>query len=77
MPSPQLIPLGLLVVVIGIILIILGSLGGKSDVKVGVGGFIGPIPFGFGNDKTMVYIAIAITLVFFLSFLLIRALRQN
>lgn len=56
-----LVSFGILFVFIGMILIIIGSLaqaktaGGKeSDVKVAVGGFIGPIPFGFFSDKKMV-----------------------
>ncbi len=27
----------------------------KSNAKVAVGGFIGFIPFGFGNDKSLVW----------------------
>ena len=59
----QLIPLGILIVFIGMILIIIGVLSqaGKSDSKVAVGGFIGFIPFGFANDKRMLYFIIGLS----------------
>tara|TARA_Y100000310_G_scaffold231819_1_gene234531 strand:- start:9631 stop:9882 length:252 start_codon:yes stop_codon:yes gene_type:complete len=64
--------IGILVILIGFALVFIGamtqSFSGKSDTKVAVGGFIGFIPFGFGNDKRMVWVLItlmAIALVFF------------
>jgi len=32
----------------------------KMTTKVAVGGFIGPIPFGFFNDKSMFYLLISL-----------------
>ena len=55
---------GILVILIGFALVFIGALTqaftGKSDTKVAVGGFIGFIPFGFGNDKRMVWALIAL-----------------
>ena len=63
--------LGAVVILIGILLILIGSLmnGEKSEIKVGFGGFIGPIPFGFANEKGMlctVIVLIAVTLAVYL-----------
>lgn len=65
--------LGIVVILIGFALVFIGALtqtfSGKSDTKVAVGGFIGFIPFGFGNDKRMVWaliILMGIALAFFL-----------
>lgn len=69
----QLIPLGILVIFIGMILIFIGALSsikeGKSDSKIAVGGFIGFIPFGFANDKRMLYALIGISTIFMLLWL--------
>ncbi len=50
---------------IGIILIFLGFLlvfisASKTESKVAVVGLLGPIPFGFGNDKRLFVITLAI-----------------
>lgn len=68
----SLVFLGIILVFAGIIIIILGSLIGeqKGEVMFGVGGFIGPIPFGFANEKGMLYLVMAIALVMFLIFIL-------
>ncbi|MDD5086303.1 MAG: hypothetical protein PHV16_00980 [Candidatus Nanoarchaeia archaeon] len=51
----QLIPLGIIFIFLGVIIIMISALTNidkeKTDVKFGVGGFIGFIPFGFANDK--------------------------
>ena len=36
---------------------------GTSKTKVAVGGFIGPIPFGFGNDKQLVWFIAILSLL--------------
>ena len=55
--------LGVLVILIGFALVFIGALTqaftGKSDTKVAVGGFIGFIPFGFGNDKRLLWVLVA------------------
>ena len=59
---------GMLLVVVGFVLLAAGK---KAETRFAVGGFIGPVPFGFASDKEMLYIAIALTLFiavfFFLS----------
>lgn len=80
----NLIPIGVAVVIVGILTIFIGTLlaarGGKADTeagaKVAVGGFIGPILFGFGNDKTLLYAVIALSVVALLAFALFRLLAR-
>lgn len=59
----NLISLGVLIVFFGIILIFIGALSGakSGETKVAFVGLIGPIPFGFGNDKRLVFIGLGIT----------------
>ncbi len=75
----QLIPIGMIVIFIGMILIFIGALSsvkdGKTDAKVAVGGFIGFIPFGFGNDKKLMYFAMGLTAVMFFVWILFYLLR--
>jgi len=71
----QLISLGILIIIIGFIIIFFGILKGTkesaSSTKVAVGGFIGPIPFGFGNDKNLVWFVTILSLVLFLFWLFV------
>ena len=61
------VSLGILVILIGFALVFIGAMTqaftGKSDTKIAVGGFIGFIHFGFGNDKRMVWALIALMAV--------------
>jgi len=73
----QLILLGLILIVIGIVIVFVGSVltASKSkNVKVdwGVGGFIGPIPFGFGSNQKIVYLIAIISLIIFILFLFLN-----
>ena len=45
---------------------------GTSKTKVAVGGFIGPIPFGFGNDKQLVWFIAILSLAVFLVWVIMR-----
>ena len=69
----QLIGIGILLIIIGFIIVFFGTLmgakEGTSKTKVAVGGFIGFIPFGFGNDKQMVWFVAILSLVLFLVWL--------
>jgi uncharacterized membrane protein len=71
----NLMQVGTVIVFIGMIVIMIGSLkaqkssasasetgsaGSGPTAKVAVGGFIGPIPFGFSNDKTLMYFLIGL-----------------
>jgi uncharacterized membrane protein len=64
---------GFILIILGIVLIAASSLSGsgKTEGKVAVVGFIGPIPIGFGNDQRLVQIAIIIGIVIFVLLLLI------
>lgn len=63
--SYSLTSLGLLIILVGFALVLIGALtqaftGGKSDTKVAFGGFIGFIPFGFSNDKRLIWALIGL-----------------
>lgn len=66
----QLLSLGILLIIIGFIVVFFGLLIGSkestSNTKVAVGGFIGIIPFGFGNDKNLVWFVMILSFVLFL-----------
>lgn len=70
----QLISLGITIMIVGFIIVFFGALIGSkettSKTKVAVGGFIGPIPFGFGNDKNLIWFVTILSLVLFLVWLL-------
>ena len=54
--------IGIIIILIGFVLVFIGALSGtqSKDTKVAVGGFIGFIPFGFSNDKRMVWVLIGL-----------------
>ena len=74
----QLMILGALIVFIGFIVIFTGIFlslfnGSKevgSKAKVAVGGFIGPLPFGFGNDKNLILLAMILSIALSLFWLI-------
>ena len=72
MRMEQLISFGVLLIVIGFIVVFFGTLKGSNDskTKIAVGGFSGPIPFGFGNDKNMVWFVTALSAVIFLAWII-------
>jgi uncharacterized membrane protein len=61
----QLVTIGVVVILVGFALIVIGSIAGagKGEAKFAVGGFIGPIPFGFANDKWALYGIIAMSAI--------------
>jgi len=66
----QLVMLGVIVIFIGVAIVIIGSLlgagKGEGEAKIAVGGFIGPIPFGFANDRPLLYVVIAAAIIMFI-----------
>ena len=68
----NIISIGIFVILIGFALVFIGAMtglgSGQKDTKVAVGGFIGFIPFGFGNDKKMVWALIAMMAVVMIIF---------
>lgn len=72
----QLIPIGIIVILIGFALVVIGSILATSkskDAKVewAVGGFIGPIPFGFASRGDLLKIIIVISAIFLVAFLIL------
>jgi uncharacterized protein (TIGR00304 family) len=77
-----LIPLGIIFIFLGFIILMAGMLllsgqqsrekGSKPKVSIGVGGFIGPIPFGFANSRTMLYVVIGVALFLMIVWLILR-----
>ena len=71
-----LIFIGIILVFIGIAFTIVGSLFGakmdKSNTKFAVAGFIGPIPFGFGNNKQMLIFAIIFSIIIIILFFVLH-----
>ena len=67
------ISLGIIVILIGFTLVLIGLLnaGKDSGAKVAVGGFIGFIPFGFGNDKKLLWFVTIVSVILFLFWLFI------
>ena len=68
MRMDQIVSFGILVIIIGFVIVFFGALKGSSNTntKVAVGGFIGFIPFGFGNDKKMIWFVTALSAVILL-----------
>ena len=70
----QLISIGVIMILIGFVIVFLGTfMAAKettSKTKVAVGGFIGPIPFGFGNDKNFVWFVAILSIILFLVWLI-------
>ncbi|MBI2208797.1 hypothetical protein HYU50_04860 [Candidatus Woesearchaeota archaeon] len=77
--NQQLISIGILVILIGFAIVFIGSFLGtqKSETKVAVGGFIGFIPFGFANDKRMLWIVVGIMAALALFFIILPYLLRN
>ena len=73
--------LGIFIILIGFALVFIGALTqaftGKSDTKVAVGGFIGFIPFGFANDKRMMWVLIALMAVVLVFFIIMNFFFQQ
>lgn len=59
------------IIILGLVLLAFSLLPaakeGKVQTKVAAVGFIGPFPIGFGNDKKLLYVALAIGLAIFLA----------
>lgn len=69
MPEINLVAVGIILIFLGIIVIFLAAANSK-DVKVGFGGFIGPIPFGWANDPQMLKLVMIITAVIAIIFVI-------
>ncbi|MFQ6010510.1 MAG: hypothetical protein ACE5J7_05340 [Candidatus Aenigmatarchaeota archaeon] len=73
MVEQNIVLIGFILLVLGIALIIIGSiLSGKGETKWAVGGFIGPLPFGVGSSMQL---AVLVTIIAFVIFILLIAFR--
>ena len=74
-------PIGVLVVFLGMALIVIGALSSvkerETKTRVAIGGFIGPFPFGFANDKTMLYFVMGLSLFIFISFIVLNSILNK
>lgn len=71
MSSHVLFLLGFGLILAGVIVLLAAALlSAKGEAKVAVGGFIGPLPFGFANDPRLLWLvlAIAVAMVFIFLF---------
>ncbi len=67
----ELIQIGIVLLIASLVLIFVGVLTSKSEnTKIGFVGFIGPFPFGFGNDPRLLWILTGIGFIIFILFLL-------
>ncbi|MCD6215482.1 MAG: hypothetical protein J7J92_00195 [Candidatus Aenigmarchaeota archaeon] len=61
------ISIGILFILVGIFILIVSSLH-TGEAKLAVGGFIGPIPFGWANDpkmlKWIIFLSTAALIIF-------------
>ena len=79
----QLTNFGVIIIFVGFLIVIIGLLNsskeGYSKTKVAVGGFIGFIPFGFGNDKKLVWFVTILSVILFLFWLFVnfRTIKGN
>ena len=72
----RLISIGTGIILVGFLLVTIGALAASfretpGSPKVAVGGFIGFIPFGFANDRRMLYPLIALMLVLFILWIIV------
>ena len=76
MKMESLISIGLILLLIGFIFIVIGSLSsaikGNTDVKSAGIIFIGPFPIGWASDKKMLYILIVFTILMILLWFVLR-----
>ena len=66
---------GIVLILIGMLVVVIGSFMGKpanTRAEWGIGGFIGPIPFGFASNKGMLYIVMGILILLVVMQLFLR-----
>jgi uncharacterized membrane protein len=77
MVEVNLVTIGILAVIVGFILILVGSFFGRGKTQVEGGGvvFIGPIPIIGATSERALYIVLAITIIFLLLFVVLNYFR--
>ncbi|MBI2508396.1 DUF131 domain-containing protein [Candidatus Woesearchaeota archaeon] len=73
----NLLPVGIILIFIGIILIMISSFQAqKANVKGAGVVFLGPIPIlGFGNDKKLIYILFGLGMLIFIIFEILKKIK--
>ncbi len=73
--SEKIILTGTLLIFIGILIVVIGSIltiqSSNTKTNLAIGGFIGPIPFGFFSSKGMFWIWLAIFATLFVIWLIL------
>lgn len=65
----NLVAVGLILIILGFVIVVISLT--KGEAKVGFGGFIGPIPFGWASDPNILKLIIAITAIIAVIFLIV------
>lgn len=75
----KIIFMGLILIAIGIILLFIGTIlssknynVGKTKTEIAIGGFVGPIPFGFFTSKRIFLIWLILFILFLAILILLR-----
>lgn len=67
-----LIPAGVIIIFIGMLAVMIGSLFSvDKNTRVAVGGFIGFIPFGFASDRNMLYFVLGLSAFILILFIIL------
>ena len=68
----QLLFIGIILIIVGIVLIsVFLASSGQGKAKFAVVGFIGPFPFGAGNDTGLVKLALILAGITFVAFIVV------
>jgi len=72
----NLVPIGIVLIFIGMLAVFIGSTSsvkaGDKNTKVAIGGFISFIPFGFANDKNLLYFVLGLSAFLIVFLLMLR-----
>ncbi len=73
----KIVNLGVILILLGFAIVIIGSLmqGTSENTKIAFGGFIGPIPFGWANDKRLFYPLIGVLAALAVFWFIMRAIN--
>ena len=77
----QIIGIGAFLAIIGFVIVFIGAMMGAnqtdSKTKIAVGGFIGPIPFGFSNDKNILWFLVIESIALLLMWIILSHRIMN
>ncbi|HDD05068.1 MAG TPA: hypothetical protein ENF51_01085 [Candidatus Aenigmarchaeota archaeon] len=70
----RLLEIGILTILLGFFITFLALLR-EGETKFAIGGFIGPIPFGFANEPSLLLLVIILVFFLMIVFLLLQFLQ--